>query len=242
MLKEYDLYKNPNIITIACQELSRELRLQQFIEQVNKIYASLTTIGGLNYHTFTSLDRFKIIVRCTDENTDIIIINLNPDKSYVLDDIDMEKIALWYQARLFPPKDFIQNPSDNSSDALGNPFDGKSATYCHASYSANARSKDADKFNDSFNRIAGTKANHQTNLYLGYGFTLNLKQFSGIKVVTHLKTERELENEVFERQDNVFNSPLVLFPPKGVNSGQSQTAAEMTALPGNAPNNMAPQS
>lgn len=172
---DFDVYKDPNKnIHDKAKQLHKEVGVNKLFKNINQIYAKLQTIGTGDYQTFTS-DNLKIIVRCTEQATDITVINLNPAKKVILNDNDMKKIATWYQARLFSEKD-----AGISGKHLSGHLDGKKPNYFPAQYSGYWEHSDNRKaFADSFQRIVGDKRKHETNLYVSDGIDVKLKELAG---------------------------------------------------------------
>ncbi len=189
---KYNFYKNPQAISDSEQILMQDLGLESLIEGINTIYKGLTTPGCSQYHTFNSLDQFKIIVRCSEESTDVIVLNLNPDKKLTLADMDLEKIALWFQSRLYP-----QDTACASSVPLSSPFTDDPTTHPPHGYMDYWLRKVGHIFNSSYNRIIGAEAGHPTNLYVGANITIELERYKPT-IRIQLKTKIQEEYEVFE--------------------------------------------
>lgn len=192
----YDYFVNNN--EAAMISLCQKMGLQDFIKGINILFAAISTPACSDYHTFKSQDRYKIIIRCSDKTTDIIILNLDPDQMKSVNDLDMQKIALWFQARKFPPR-------DNECANFAIPFSNQEVSYADSSYSYYwcTEKNQEQAFNSSYNRIIGKEPEHQTKLYRGYGLSCDLEKEHPIEIVTHLKSERQIENEIFH--ENRFN-------------------------------------
>lgn len=181
--------------------LSNELELKSYIQQINSIFKQIKTLKCSDYQTFTftTQEDFKIIVRCSNDTTDIIILNLSGN-ALTINDIDIEKIALWYQLRKFP----IANVCDWKAENIGIPFSGK-IDYPPAKYSEHYHDKVDDcgnTFHHAYQRITGTAQNHQTNLYLGYDIKPEIEKFIHINQAVCLKTDHRRISEVLEKPTN----------------------------------------
>lgn len=197
----------------ATMAFVEKLGIKDFIKQVNEIYSKLTTLACIDYHTFTSLDNFKIIVRCHDQSTDIIIINLDPNAPKTLNDVDIQKIALWFQARVCP--------SRSLSGPLASPFDGSSISYLGDEYSNYWKATDPIKFDFAYNRILGCASGHKTKLFLGQGIRADLDKEYLKNVQVHIKTLDEELQEAFHSQKPLtprtqrkLDSSVTLFSPE----------------------------
>jgi len=201
---KYDYYQTENISgkTTYLEEatyLSNRLQLKSFIQQINSIYAKLETLTCHDYQAFTfaTQDDFKIFVRCKDTVTDIIILNLS-DNPLTINDLDIQKIALWYQSRKFPPK-------IPQKEKLATPFTNEEIVYFSAEYSCHYRNHSSDtreSFDDAYNRIVNAKKDHQTNLYLGYEIKDELDQFKSLIKVVSIKTEHREISQLLEKAQN----------------------------------------
>lgn len=167
----------------AKKALASRIGVPAFVKKLNEIYLALKTKDTLSYETFTSLDDIKIIIRTTKENTDIIILNLNPDKKHLIEDMDLEKIALFYQARKFSIDEAYKGREVVKAVSLSSPGDKAAVKYADAEYAEYWRGKDAAAFDFSYTRITGQAANHQTNLYVGANVDLYLNKYNNIAVV-----------------------------------------------------------
>jgi len=228
----YGFYKDQALVDEKIKSLHARLGTELFIQEINEIYSALTTMKCADYHTFMSSDQYKIIVRCSADTTDVIILNLNSGiQQIIFDDLDLEKIALWFQSRLFPQQSFASQGKAGVV-ALSAPFTAESKTYAADGYIDYwlAQGK-GQELQDSYNRIIGKKANHTTNLYLGHGFDLRYGEHINEGMVKkHLKTARDLEYAAFEN----FDSPLVIEPieKEGSDSGiESSHSGDRTPTP-----------
>lgn len=211
---EYTIYKDSQIAK-AEQRLMQDLALEPMISGINKIYANLTTPGCSHYHTFNSLEKFKIIVRYNEHVTDLIVLNLNLEKRLLLTDIDLEKIALWFQSRLYP-----QEIACRRSVALSSPFTEAPSISPPHGYMDYWLGQVGHAFNFSYNQIIGTEPGHTTYLYLGTNISTDFQRYRPILRV-HLKTELEKAYELFEdRTSHEMQAPPLLSSKHGKNAAQ----------------------
>ncbi len=229
---KYSFYQNEKSVDEKIKSLHARLGTELFIQEINEIYSALTTMKCADYHTFMSSDQYKIVVRCSDDTTDIIVLNLNSGvQKTIFDSLDLEKIALWFQSRLFPQQSFTLH-GKAAVVGLSAPFTAESKTYPASGYIDYwmAQGKGVE-LEDSYNRIIGKKANHTTNLYLGYGFDLRYGEHISERMVKkHLQTARDVEYAAFEN----FDSPLVIEPieKEGSDSGiESSHSEDRTPTP-----------
>jgi hypothetical protein len=181
--------------------LSNALELKSYIQQINSIYKKIKTLKCSDYQTFTfsTQEDFKIVVRCTKDTTDIIILNLSGNR-LTINDLDMEKIALICQLQKFPVTkacEWTESPSRPCSDQERiNPPQAYSAYY-------NDKLDDnGETFHHAYQRIIGHAANHETNLYLGYDINPEINKYSNINLQVSLKTEHRRISEVLEKSTN----------------------------------------
>lgn len=175
--------------------LARTLGIPEFFASLNQIYRKLSTPRCENYHTFSTIDNALIVIRQVASTTDIIIINLDPSRLLDVCDIDLEKIALWFQSRLFPQKQACGTTQD-----LATPFKGKQATtYAPNGYSDYWRGQVGHEFDKAYLTIVGTEAGHQTNLHLGLSIRNSITSNQAIRVMTHVKSKRQAEEEAFNQ-------------------------------------------
>lgn len=209
--------KNEAAISTLCKNLD----LHDFIMGINTIFSELSTPKCADYHTFISSDQYKIFVRCSDDSTDIIILNLDPKQMKTINDLDIEKIALLSQERKFPYP-------DNKKINLSSPLDNNPICYADSYYAHcwRVEKNQAQAFDASYNRVTGREPNHQTNLYLGYGLKCELSEKSSVKVVTHLKTEQQIQNEIFRENKNM-KLELSFFSRKNLNSTPELNQGDM---------------
>ncbi|MCH9743654.1 MAG: hypothetical protein K0U29_01855 [Gammaproteobacteria bacterium] len=160
----------------GCRALSEATDYDRFIKRTNEIFLNLNTHGCTDYETFVSLEQYKIIVRCTEKNTDIIVLNLNPQVQKDLDNKDIEKIALWFQERKFPHEEM------DARDGLRSPLDEEEVVFFDAGYSHYWAKKDGDAFSHAYKRIMGAAENHTTSLFLGPSLMLKNDICKNIKI------------------------------------------------------------
>ena len=215
-LNEYSFYRTKGQADALVSDLTKRLELEKFIKGINEIYSNLTSIECLGLETFVSLDEIKVIIRCSEQSTDIIIINLG-DRIYTVDEIDLEKIALWYQTRLYPQergKEVVLGKPFTSEPKV-NPADGYLAHHGPAVAKA-------------YMRVLGKLAGHQTNLYLGYNFNINrLDNYPDVTIKTHLKTDVQLQHEVLS---SVVATEAAL-SGSSISEASSPTAEVIAATP-----------
>lgn len=201
--RAYQYYQiNPeegqNQYELELMDLTTKLDFASFIQQINLIYSQLASVNSNEYHTFTSLDHFKIFVRCSKDTTDVIILNMDHQNVQTLSILDLEKIALWFQARIYP-----YCPHGGQSVKLAEPFTEEQTQYFPADYSGYWVEKvGRDAFNFSYERILGKKNAHQTNLYLGLNITngLSPEERKSFKRVVHLFTPVQAAYNILEQR------------------------------------------
>lgn len=214
-INTYECYSNSGMAN-AMEKLQEALGTVPFIKSLNEIYRELSTPACLNYHTFTALRLYKIFIRCSEHSTDIIILNLNPTIIKIIDDQDIEKIALWFQARIYPPENV------GLKEVLEPPFNSLPPRYIH-DYETRWKAKTPPSdFDHSHTRITGYSANHQTNLYLGHGLDLQLANYHHIHVKKHVKSQIQIE-------DDIFTSPTRTTPIAKLTSPISEGKPSATA-------------
>lgn len=188
--------------------LCQRLDLTNYVSRINHIFSKLQTLKCLNYHTFRSLDNIKIIVRCMPEVTDIILMNLTEECVYTVHEVDLHKIAIWLQSRLFPVHEAAEGRQYKLD--LSSPLDGKKIKYVEEEgwYSAYWLKKVGSAFNDCYNCVIGKKKDHQTNLYLGLGMRTFLVNVN-VNVIQLEKSKQELEGEAFHDLETKVVSPTL---------------------------------
>lgn len=212
----------PNTIPEAAQltTLAHTLGIPEFISSLNHIYRALSTPRCSNYHTFSTADNAFIAVRQNDDATDIIILNLDPTKLLEINDIDLEKIALWYQSRLFP-----QEKACGTTKQLSEPFKGETPpNYAPDGYSDYWKKQVGSQFDAAYLTIVGKQAGHQTNLHLGLAIRNNITESTLVKLVSHTKSERQRDDEAFNQQairQTVLTTLTQAITPGQLNLGQS---------------------
>lgn len=175
--------------------LTKQIGIPEFITALNQLYRQLSTPRCDNYHTFTTSDNALIVIRQSTDKTDIIIINLNPSRLLDINDIDIEKIALWHQSRLFS-----QQQACGTVRVLASPFNGKeSIEYAANGYAEYWRSKVGHEFDKAYLAIVGNEAGHQTHLHLGLSIRNNIESNKMIKIVSHVKSKRQADEEAFNQ-------------------------------------------
>lgn len=184
---------------LALSKLIENLHLHEYVKGINSIYANITTPKCLDYHTFLALDKYKIIIRCSTDTTDVIILNFNLNEIKTINDIDVGKIALWFQNRICPPI------FANTSGKVSTPFDGAEVIYYedgknYAHYAADHPC--SEMYNNAFPKIKGEKPGHQTHYYLGHNLNFEIVEHPGIKLELHLKTDEQLESDIFHFMKN----------------------------------------
>jgi len=223
-LNQYTFYKDPESVKQSMDALVAKLGIADYIKNINEIFANLTTMQCRNYHTFTSSDKFKIIVRSSAETTDIIILNLNPDEVKTLNDIDLEKIALWHQSRLYSQEEAC----NGKKNTLSAPFDNQQKTYApngYPDYWIKKVGKAA--FDDSYTQIIGEKQNHQTNLYLGPNLNLDLVTCNKVNVRLHIQTPQQKESDTFHNQLNKSLDVTPIDPSSDYDDSEENTTMQI---------------
>lgn len=223
---KYKVYKNAHIIKDE-EQLALKLELVQLITGINQIYARLTTHGCSHFHTFNSIDKFKIIIRYNQTSTDLIILNLGTRK-LTLGDIDLEKIALWFQSRLYP-----QEAACKMAVILSSPFNDEATINPPNGYMEYWKKAVGSAFDLAYNQIIGAQPGHTTNLYLGPNIANNTTYPLILKL--HLKTQVEEEYDIFERALIERKKPDVqgkmahstLFHPQGKSADANPTATSV---------------
>ena len=161
-------------------KLRKKIGYDKYLANINEIFAHLTTLNSGNFETFVSLDQYKIIIRYDEDNTDIIIMNLKPtDEFKEFNELDLIKIAIWFQSRLFRPQQ--EDFRGNQQAGTAQPFAEGHEVYFNGSYAM--RYEKDPEFAKSWHRILGTAKNHKTHLYLGCGINANQKSFPTIPIV-----------------------------------------------------------
>lgn len=200
--------------------LTHTIGIPEFISSLNYIYRELSTPRCDNYHTFSTLDNAFIAIRQNNHKTDIIILNLDPTKLLEINDMDIEKIALWYQSRLFP-----QEKACGTTKQLSAPFKGETLPeYAPDGYSDYWRKQVDNQFDAAYLTIVGKQPGHQTNLHLGLAIKNSLKQDERIKIVSHIKSERQRDDEAFNQQairQTILTTLTQAITPGQLNLGQS---------------------
>jgi hypothetical protein len=112
--------------------------------------------------------------------------------------LDLEKIALWLQARLYP---YPVHKGEEVSLAL--PFTSEGLHYFPGNYKAHwEKIVGAEAFDFSYQRVLGKKQGHQTNLLIGLNISAELsdKDVQQFSQVIQLKTPlQEAYNTLFHR-------------------------------------------
>ncbi|MBX3708316.1 MAG: hypothetical protein KIT56_06405 [Gammaproteobacteria bacterium] len=198
--------------------LSSQLGTVEFVKSINQLYAKLTTFKCADYHTFSTID-CHIVIRCNQDSTDVIILNLDPTKTISVNDIDLEKIALWLQSRIYPQQNVCQ-----TTNILAAPFTQTDKSLAPDNYAPAWKKIAGPAFDHCYTRVVGCSEGHQTNLFLGPSITLDLNQYANkIVIGGHIKTTRQLDFESFEgRRDK----PLVVI----TKSEQEQKVSSQPAV------------
>ena len=238
---KYPFYSRPERVEQAQQTLIEKLGFFEFVKGLNRIFSAVTTLQCSDYHTFMSQDQAKIIVRCSEQTTDVIILNLNPSCLLHLNDIDLEKIALWFQTRLYP-----QNESGITSIDLSSPFEHDvTKTKLPEKYFVYWRDKVGTAFDDSSNRIVGDKADHQTNLYLGYNIDLDSNVLQTVKITRLLSKWQEQIERVVRKALSGETAPVrtlsqrFFLKPASASASKDVASASASKNPASAPKNPA---
>ncbi len=151
-----------------------------------------------DYHTFVSLDHFKIFVRCSDSTTDVIILNMDRENVQMLANSDLEKIALWFQARVYP-----YDQQDSQTVKLAQPFTKENTQYFPENYSGYwVKKVGKETFDFSYERILGKNDSHKTNLYLGLNITNDLleEEKKSFNRIEHLFTPMQDDYNILEQR------------------------------------------
>ena len=144
------------------------------------IYANLNTHGSSDYQSFISPNKLKVVVRCTDSHTDIIVMSLDPSKEVHVDELIFQKIASWFQARKF------KHPEEAPTLKLSPVLDGSKTSYFDLNYSDYwcnpTRMNMKEAFDFAHERIMGRVVGHTTSLFIGPYIIPNLESLAGITI------------------------------------------------------------
>jgi len=217
------------ITTEKEEAFAKKLSIVDFIKSINTIFSKLTTYDSHDYHTFVSLDLYKIIIRCSEKSTDIIIINLNSDKTMTVDMIDIQKIAIWFQSRMFPASEEtakkLSAPFERATKADGSITYSTDVTYHEDNYASEHTAKETE-FDASYTRITGELAEHQTNLYTGLGLNIDEEILSGdnnINVLVQHESRKPIESRTPVSARATTTAPGVAFFPAEPAASQTTT-------------------
>ena len=210
----YARYEDPSVVEKAEKTLLQTMAVEDFIKNINQLYQALETKDCTDYHTFTALEKIKIVVRCSEKATDIILVNLDPQHKIAIGDMDIEKIALWYQARRYPVREAMQHAGVHGDATLKSPGDDKEISYYDGWYSGYWQQKDASGFDFSYHRMVGDAAGHQTNLYVGNGLEVSLQEHTQIAIkIQPEKTQEEKDSDSFHNTETqVTRAPAIKKP------------------------------